>query len=49
MKHVRLDGVSKNAAGKNHTQVNCLVGKTNAGKLTENKLAVIKRGCTELL
>jgi hypothetical protein len=45
VKHVRLNGVSKNAAGKNHTQVKCLVGKTNAGKLTDNKLAVIKGGC----
>ena len=42
VKHVRLNGVSKNAAGINNTQVKCCVGKTNAGKLTAIQLAMIK-------
>jgi len=42
VKHVRLNGVPKNAAGRNNTQVKCRVGKTNAGKLTVIQLAVMK-------
>jgi phosphoenolpyruvate-protein kinase (PTS system EI component) len=43
VKHVRLNGVSKKAAGRNNKQVKCRVGKTNAGKLTVIQLAVKKR------
>ena len=49
-----VNGLSKNAAGKNHTQVKCRVGKMNADELTgtkfgRNEMACTKKGCIELL